>query len=72
MISVEVHTHLLTKHWAELVLLSACFYATLNSSANKDSPSVSSTTLEGSHHDVEQVSLSNAEANLHLLQVIFL
>jgi nuclear receptor subfamily 6 group A len=29
---VEVHTHLLTKRWAELVLLSACFYASITTS----------------------------------------
>lgn len=30
---VEVHTHLLTKRWAELVLLSACFYASITTSS---------------------------------------
>lgn len=47
---VEVHTHLLTQRWAELVLLSACFYLTENP------------------ENLNQISLTDSEANLHVLQ----
>ncbi|VDN53626.1 unnamed protein product [Dracunculus medinensis] len=64
---VEVHTHLLTQRWAELVLLSACFHATITASTtstiHSDLP-VSSTTKD----DVESVSFVDASINLRLLQ----
>ncbi|KHN74663.1 Nuclear hormone receptor family member nhr-91 [Toxocara canis] len=61
---VEVHTHLLTQRWAELVLLSACFYATSTASASQDALPVSSTTVEGT----EEVSFVDSSINLQLLQ----
>lgn len=67
---VEVHTHLLTKRWAELVLLSACFYATVHAGGaelNVVSTPVSSTTAEEST-DVERLSFCDANVNLRLLQ----
>ncbi|VDK69071.1 unnamed protein product [Anisakis simplex] len=61
---VEVHTHLLTQRWAELVLLSACFYATSTATACQDVLPVSSTTVEGT----EEVSFVDSSINLQLLQ----
>uniref|UniRef100_A0AAF5Q5Y9 NR LBD domain-containing protein n=1 Tax=Wuchereria bancrofti TaxID=6293 RepID=A0AAF5Q5Y9_WUCBA len=61
---VEVHTHLLTQRWAELVLLSACFYAASTRLPNQDSLPVSSTTTE----DSEEVSFVDSSVNLQLLQ----
>ncbi|CAD5228868.1 unnamed protein product [Bursaphelenchus okinawaensis] len=49
---VEVHTHLLTQRWAELVLLSACFYA--YETNNEDATSA--------------MSFSSSGQNLQLLQ----
>ena len=46
---VEVHTHLLTQRWAELVLLSACYYASSVSSGTNDD--VSTTTVD-EHEEV--------------------
>jgi hypothetical protein len=50
---VEVHTHLLTQRWSELVLLSACFYVHCTAS---ESPSNS------------EVSFVDPAINLRLLQ----
>ncbi|VDP12740.1 unnamed protein product [Onchocerca flexuosa] len=61
---VEVHTHLLTQRWAELVLLSACFYAASTRASNQDNLPVSSTTTE----DSEEVSFFDSSVNLQLLQ----
>ncbi|CAG9534343.1 unnamed protein product [Cercopithifilaria johnstoni] len=61
---VEVHTHLLTQRWAELVLLSACFYAASTRSSSQDSLPVSSTTTD----DNEEVSFIDSSVNLQLLQ----
>ncbi|VDN91119.1 unnamed protein product [Brugia pahangi] len=61
---VEVHTHLLTQRWAELVLLSACFYAASTRVSNQDSLPVSSTTTD----DSEEVSFVDSSVNLQLLQ----
>uniref|UniRef100_A0A9J2Q046 Nuclear receptor domain-containing protein n=1 Tax=Ascaris lumbricoides TaxID=6252 RepID=A0A9J2Q046_ASCLU len=61
---VEVHTHLLTQRWAELVLLSACYYATSTASTSQDTLPVSSTTVEGN----EEVSFADSSINLQLLQ----
>ncbi|VDK72526.1 unnamed protein product [Litomosoides sigmodontis] len=61
---VEVHTHLLTQRWAELVLLSACFYAASTRSSGQDSLPVSSTTTD----DSEEVSFVDSSVNLQLLQ----
>ncbi|VDK65060.1 unnamed protein product [Onchocerca ochengi] len=61
---VEVHTHLLTQRWAELVLLSACFYAASTRASNQDNLPVSSTTTD----DSEEVSFFDSAVNLQLLQ----
>ncbi|VDM98078.1 unnamed protein product [Thelazia callipaeda] len=61
---VEVHTHLLTQRWAELVLLSACYYAASTRTSSQDSLPVSSTTTE----DCEEVSFVDSSINLQLLQ----
>ncbi|KAL3990263.1 Zinc finger C4 type (two domains) family protein [Acanthocheilonema viteae] len=61
---VEVHTHLLTQRWAELVLLSACFYAASTRFSSQDSLPVSSTTTD----DSEEVSFVDSSINLQLLQ----
>lgn len=54
-LSVEIHTILLTQRWAELVLLSACFYAHCTAS-------------ESSSDSDSEVSFTNPETNLRLLQ----
>ncbi|MCP9263021.1 Hormone receptor 4 [Dirofilaria immitis] len=61
---VEVHTHLLTQRWAELVLLSACFYAASTRTSYQESLPVSSTTTE----DSEEISFIDSSINLQLLQ----
>lgn len=61
---VEVHTHLLTQRWAELVLLSACFYAASTRNGNQDCLPVSSTTVE----ENEEVSFVDSTINIQLLQ----
>ncbi|VDM74277.1 unnamed protein product [Strongylus vulgaris] len=61
---VEVHTHLLTQRWAELVLLSACFYSCSNATHVSDDTVVSTTTIEGD----EEVSFLDSSANIRLLQ----
>uniref|UniRef100_A0AC34FYE7 NR LBD domain-containing protein n=1 Tax=Panagrolaimus sp. ES5 TaxID=591445 RepID=A0AC34FYE7_9BILA len=53
---VEVHTHLLTQRWSELVLLSACFYA------------VCTQCNRAEDVEVEQPSFENANSNLILFQ----
>ncbi|KAH7727870.1 nuclear Hormone Receptor family member [Aphelenchoides avenae] len=60
---IDVHTQLLTQRWADLVLLSACFYAYCTTNVAVDVP-VSSTTVEG--HD--EVSFADHSVNLQLLQ----
>uniref|UniRef100_A0A7E4WBD0 NR LBD domain-containing protein n=1 Tax=Panagrellus redivivus TaxID=6233 RepID=A0A7E4WBD0_PANRE len=49
---VEVHTQMLTQKWSELVLLSACFYAT--------------STIHSSN--IEKPSFTNSSANVFLFQ----
>ncbi|EFO25146.2 nuclear Hormone Receptor family member [Loa loa] len=61
---VEVHTHLLTQRWAELVLLSACFYAASTRTSSQESLPVTSTTID----DIEEVSFVDSSVNLQLLQ----
>ncbi|KHJ97833.1 Ligand-binding domain of nuclear hormone receptor [Oesophagostomum dentatum] len=61
---VEVHTHLLTQRWAELVLLSACFYSCSNAAHISDETAVSTTVDEGS----DEVSFLDSSANIRLLQ----
>lgn len=62
---VEVHTHLLTQRWAELVLLSACYYATsVSSSANDDV----STTIVDEHEEVSNLKISVLESYRRLNQ----
>lgn len=51
---VEVHTQLLTNRWAELVLLSACFFAYCNRCSTKNNE--------------EEVSTINSFVNVQLLQ----
>ncbi|CAI5454820.1 unnamed protein product [Caenorhabditis angaria] len=58
---VEAHTHLLTQRWAELVLLSACYYAC--SAFTPDSPDTTSMIT-----DSDEISFSNPIVNLKLLQ----
>ncbi|CAB3399254.1 unnamed protein product [Caenorhabditis bovis] len=58
---VEAHTHLLTQRWAELVLLSACYYAC--SVYTPDSPDSTSMITE-----TDEISFSNPIVNLRLLQ----
>ncbi|WKY17205.1 hypothetical protein Q1695_001655 [Nippostrongylus brasiliensis] len=64
---VEIHTHLLTQRWAELVLLSACFYS-CSTAKRDDSPydetAVSTTTVDGN----EEVSFVDSALNMRLLQ----
>ncbi|CAJ0609526.1 unnamed protein product [Cylicocyclus nassatus] len=61
---VEVHTHLLTQRWAELVLLSACFYSCSNATQVADDAVVSTTMADGD----EEVSFLDSAANIRLLQ----
>ncbi|CAI4227371.1 unnamed protein product [Auanema sp. JU1783] len=61
---VEVHTHLLTQRWAELVLLSACFYACSIMNSTGEDSDVSTTTIDG--HD--EVSFTDYHVNMSLLQ----
>lgn len=47
---VDVHTHLLTQRWPELVLLSACYYASSTTQANavnSEEAQVTTTTIDG-------------------------
>ncbi|EYC06450.1 hypothetical protein Y032_0076g1072 [Ancylostoma ceylanicum] len=61
---VEVHTHLLTQRWAELVLLSACFYSCSNATFINDEADVSTTVVDGN----EEVSFLDSAVNIRLLQ----
>ncbi|KIH69461.1 hypothetical protein ANCDUO_00197 [Ancylostoma duodenale] len=61
---VEVHTHLLTQRWAELVLLSACFYSCSNATFINDEADVSTTVVDGN----EEVSFLDSTVNIRLLQ----
>ncbi|KJH41120.1 Ligand-binding domain of nuclear hormone receptor [Dictyocaulus viviparus] len=61
---VEIHTHLLTQRWAELVLLSACFYSCSTSNLSNDETAVSTTTIDGN----EEVSFIDPSVNILLLQ----
>ncbi|KAE9419596.1 hypothetical protein Angca_009748, partial [Angiostrongylus cantonensis] len=61
---VEIHTHLLTQRWAELVLLSACFYSCSTSTSSNDETAVSTTTIDGN----EEVSFLDPSINIRLLQ----
>ncbi|KAF1749095.1 hypothetical protein GCK72_025562 [Caenorhabditis remanei] len=58
---VEAHTHLLTQRWAELVLLSAGYYAC--SVFSPDSPDTTQMIDES-----DEISFTNPEVNLRLLQ----
>ncbi|CAJ0953104.1 unnamed protein product, partial [Mesorhabditis belari] len=62
---VEVHTHLLTQRWAELVLLSACFYSTCSVS---DLATHSSLTNTGTQDENGEVSFVDFGVNIRLLQ----
>uniref|UniRef100_A0A915CLY2 Uncharacterized protein n=1 Tax=Ditylenchus dipsaci TaxID=166011 RepID=A0A915CLY2_9BILA len=61
---VEVHTHLLTQRWSELVLLSTCFFAYCmsNAVAEQKTQPTSSVVVTG------EVSSVDASVNLQLLQ----
>ncbi|KAI1724298.1 zinc finger, c4 type (two domains) domain-containing protein [Ditylenchus destructor] len=61
---VEIHTHLLTQRWAELVLLSTCFFAYCMNNSPADGQPVSSTTADSS----DEVSCVDASVNLRILQ----
>ncbi|VDO92739.1 unnamed protein product [Heligmosomoides polygyrus] len=61
---VEVHTHLLTQRWAELVLLSACFYSCSTTTSPHDDTAVSTTTVDGN----EEISFVDSTLNIRLLQ----
>ncbi|TKR73046.1 hypothetical protein L596_020403 [Steinernema carpocapsae] len=58
---VEIHTHLLSQRWSDLVLLTACFCGT---STNSTREPVSSTTVEVN----SDVSFGDWTVNLQLLQ----
>ncbi|CAL2051603.1 CBN-NHR-91 protein [Caenorhabditis brenneri] len=58
---VEAHTHLLTQRWAELVLLSAGYYAC--SVFTPDSPDTTEMIDE-----TDEISFTNEQVNLRLLQ----
>lgn len=58
---VEAHTHLLTQRWAELVLLSAGYYAC--SVFTPDSPDTTEMIDE-----TDEISFTNPQLNLRLLQ----
>ncbi|CAP27470.2 Protein CBR-NHR-91 [Caenorhabditis briggsae] len=58
---VEAHTHLLTQRWAELVLLSAGYYAC--SVFTPDSPDTTEMIDE-----TDEISFTNPQVNLRLLQ----
>lgn len=58
---VEAHTHLLTQRWAELVLLSAGYYAC--SVFTPDSPDTTQMIDE-----TDEISFTNEQVNLRLLQ----
>ncbi|KAK0403072.1 hypothetical protein QR680_016701 [Steinernema hermaphroditum] len=58
---VEIHTHLLSQRWSDLVLLTACFCATTTNSSREP---VSSTTVEVN----SDVSFTDWTVNLQLLQ----
>ncbi|KAI3408862.1 hypothetical protein GPALN_007457 [Globodera pallida] len=56
---VEVHTYLLTHRWAELVLLSTCFFAHCSTSAGGDG---------STKNNSDSMSATDAQHNLALLQ----
>ncbi|KAK6763371.1 hypothetical protein RB195_023900 [Necator americanus] len=65
---VEVHTHLLTQRWAQLVLLSACFYSCSSTTMINDEAVVSTTMVDGNEEVVCKVSLLDSSVNIRLLQ----
>ncbi|PAV78893.1 hypothetical protein WR25_13201 [Diploscapter pachys] len=64
---VDVHTHLLTQRWPELVLLSACYYAsstTQTNAVNSEEAQVTTTTIDGQ----DEISFTDPTVNILLLQ----
>ncbi|GMR31178.1 hypothetical protein PMAYCL1PPCAC_01373 [Pristionchus mayeri] len=63
---IDVHTHLLTQRWAELVLLSACFYALSHSNPQPAPPTAEDAVTTTTEDD--EISLVDASVNLRILQ----
>ncbi|GMT05598.1 hypothetical protein PENTCL1PPCAC_27772, partial [Pristionchus entomophagus] len=66
---IDVHTHLLTQRWSELVLLSACFYALSHSSPHPLPPTAEDTITTTTEDDeADEISLVDPSVNLRILQ----
>uniref|UniRef100_A0A0K0EQH8 Nuclear receptor n=1 Tax=Strongyloides stercoralis TaxID=6248 RepID=A0A0K0EQH8_STRER len=60
---VEIHTHLLTQRWAELVLLSACYYAISNCSPVNEDNSLSTVNKKENHNYISHSPLSHSSSS---------
>uniref|UniRef100_A0A0K0FDQ2 Nuclear receptor subfamily 6 group A member 1 (inferred by orthology to a human protein) n=1 Tax=Strongyloides venezuelensis TaxID=75913 RepID=A0A0K0FDQ2_STRVS len=60
---VEIHTHLLTQRWAELVLLSACYYAISNCSPVSENNISTIVIKKDNHNYLSHSPLSNSSSS---------